>query len=96
MEEAEREETQSLMLDGNALAGLLYEVFNTEMTITSVECRSCGRIGELGSLWAFKETPGYVLRCPGCQGIVLRITVTPGDIYLDGRGAAYFRIPKRI
>ena len=89
------EETVSLMLDGNALAGLLYELFDMEMTIAPTECAACGRVGELGSLWAFAESPGYVLRCPDCQNIVLRMTVTPHQIYLDARGAAYLRIPKR-
>jgi hypothetical protein len=89
------EETVSLMLDGNALAGLLHELFAIEMTIAPVECDSCGRIGELGSLWAFAESPGYILRCPVCQNIVMRMTVTPDQIYLDARGAAYLRIPKR-
>jgi hypothetical protein len=89
------EETQSLMLDGNALAGLLHKLFDVEMTIAPVECASCGQIGELGSLWVFAESPGYVMRCPACQNIVLRMTVTPDKIYLDARGAAYLRIPKR-
>ena len=89
------EDAPSLMLDGNALAGLLHELFDVEMTIAPVECANCGRYGELGSLWAFAESPGYVLRCPGCQNIVMRMTVTPAEVYLDARGAAYVRIPRR-
>ncbi len=89
------EDTFSLMLDGNALAGLLHELFDVEMTIAPVECATCGRHGEVGSLWAFAESPGYVLRCPGCQNVVLRMSVTPREVYLDARGAAYLRIPKR-
>lgn len=95
MESSQIEESISLMLDGNALAALFYELFDVEMTIAPLECASCGRIGELGSLWAFAESPGYVLRCPGCQNIVMRMTVTPDQIYLDARGAAYLCIPKR-
>ncbi len=89
------EETLSLMLDGNALAGLLHELFDVEMTIAPVECGSCRRIGKLGSLLVFAESPGYVLRCPGCQNIIMQMTVTPDQIYLDARGAAYLCIPKR-
>jgi len=90
------EENKSFMLDGNAMAGLLHELFDVEMTIASVICGNCGRQGEMGSLWAFMESPGYILRCPGCQNIILRLTVTPHQIYLDARGAAYLRIPKRV
>ena len=89
------EDTFSLMLDGNALAGMLHELFDVEMTVAPVECATCGRNGELGSLWAYAETPGFVLRCPGCQNIIMRMTVTPREVYLDARGAAYLRIPKR-
>ena len=89
------EDGLSLMLDGNALAGMLHELFDIEMTIAPVECAVCGRHAELGELWAFAESPGYVLRCPSCQNIVLRMTVTPGEVFLDARGAAYLRIPKR-
>ncbi len=89
------EDTVSLMLDGNALAGMLHELFDVEMTIAPVECATCGRLGELGSLWAFAESPGYVLRCPGCQNVILRMSITPREVFVDARGAAYLRIPKK-
>jgi hypothetical protein len=88
-------EVSSHMLDGNAIAGLLYELFNAEMTLAPVECATCGHTGVLGSLWAFVENPGYVIRCPACQNIILRLAITPHDIYLDARGASYVRIPHR-
>jgi hypothetical protein len=88
------EEDIALMLDGNAMAGILHELFDVEMTVADVECASCGRHGEMGSLWAFVESPGYVLRCPACGNIVMRLAVTPRQVYLDARGAVYLRIPK--
>jgi hypothetical protein len=94
MENMLYDEDSALMLDGNALGGLLYELFGTEMTVAPTECASCGRKGEMGSLWAFTASPGYVLRCPSCQNIVLRMVVTPDRVYVDARGAAYVCIPK--
>jgi hypothetical protein len=94
MDRNQVDENGSLMLDGNAMAGLLHALFDVEMTVAELECNTCGKQGELGSLWAFVENPGYVLRCPACQEIVLRLSVTPGEVYLDARGAAYLRIPK--
>jgi hypothetical protein len=85
----------SLMLDGNAMAGVFYELFDMEMTVAWLECGTCGRQGEVGSLWAFVETPGYVLRCPACQEVVMRLTITPSRVYLEARGAAYLCLPKR-
>ncbi len=83
----------SLMVDGNAVAGLLQELFAVEMTVAPVGCASCGREGELGSLRAYLHGPGVVLRCPGCGAVMLRIVQTPRANYLDARGAAFLCIP---
>jgi hypothetical protein len=80
------------MLDGNAVAGLLEDIFGTEMTASPTICAHCGRSGELGTLLAFVRTPGVVLRCPGCEQVMLRIVETPEAIYLDARGTVYLRI----
>ncbi|NJD59599.1 MAG: hypothetical protein C3F13_00140 [Anaerolineales bacterium] len=83
------------MLDGNAIAGILYDLFSVEMTLAPVECAACGSISAVGRLLAFVESPGYVIRCPDCQGIIMRLAVTPGEIYLDVRGASYLCIPRK-
>ncbi len=83
---------QELMLDGNALAGLLQEIFGTEMTAVPSQCAGCGNEAEVGSLLAFTQGPGYVLRCSACKQIILRIVQTPDSYYLDVRGAAYLRL----
>ena len=81
-----------LMLDGNAVAGLLYEVFGIEMTTSASECATCGRTGELGSLHAFTHAPGVVLRCPTCHAVMLRVARTPRGTYVDARGLVYVRL----
>ena len=83
---------RELMLDANATAGLLYEIFGTEMTASPTECAVCGNEGEIGTLLAFTHGPGIVLRCSACESVVLRITQTPDAIYLDARGAVYIRL----
>ena len=83
---------RELMLDGNSVAGLLYEIFGTEMTVSPAECAHCGREGELGTLLAFTQAPGVVLRCPSCEGVMIRIVKTPNAIYLDARGVTYLRL----
>jgi len=84
-----------LMLDGNAAAGILYEIFGQEMTAGPIECGGCGREGELGSLLAFAPAPGFVLRCPACEQVILRIVQTPDHVYLDARGAVYLRFVRQ-
>jgi hypothetical protein len=83
---------RELMLDANATAGLLYEIFGTEMTAAPTECAHCGREGEIGGLLAFTQGPGIVLRCAGCENVVIRIVQTPQAIYLDARGAVYLKL----
>jgi hypothetical protein len=39
----------ALMLDGNAVAGLLQEVFAVEMTTATVSCNACGRTEAVGA-----------------------------------------------
>ena len=83
-----------LMLDANAAAGLLFEIFGTEMTASPTECAHCGNQDEIGALLAFTQGPGIVLRCSVCENVVLRIVQTPDAIYLDARGAVYLRLAR--
>ena len=83
---------RELMLDANATAGVLHEIFGLEMTAEPTECAHCGREAEMGTLLAFTQGPGIVLRCSGCESVVLRIVQTPEAIYLDARGAVYLRL----
>ena len=85
---------RALMLDGNAVAGLLREVFALEMTASPTKCAHCGAVGALGTLLAFTQAPGVVLRCPACEQVVLRIVETADAIYLEARGAAYLRLER--
>jgi uncharacterized protein DUF6510 len=75
-------------------AGVLSDIFAVEMTATPTECANCGREGAIGSLMAFTQSPGIVLRCPGCQQVMIRIVRTPDAVYLDARGAVYLRFPR--
>ena len=92
MAELQNDINRMLMLDGNAAAGLFYEVFAAEMTACPTECASCGKQGELGTLLAIGQAPGMVLRCPVCENVVMRIVTTPEGIYLDARGAVFLGI----
>lgn len=83
-----------LMLDANAVAGVLQEIFGADMTAAPTECANCGQEGEVGTLLAFTQAPGIVLRCPSCESIVVRITQTPDAFYIDARGAVYLRLAR--
>jgi len=95
MDNTQTDMNHELMLDGNAAAGVLYEIFALEMTASPTECASCGQDHQLGALLAFTQSPGMVLRCPTCQSVMLRIVETPDAIYLDARGAVYLRLQRK-
>lgn len=95
MEHEHEDMNRTLMLDGNAAAGVLQEIFVGEMTAAPTECANCGYAGELATLHAYTQAPGIVLRCPACEGVMLRIVQTPDANIIDARGAVYLKVKRR-
>ena len=83
------------VVDGNALAGTLAAVFGADMTSVPGKCANCGALNVVAELRAYTRAPGAVLRCPVCDGVVLRVVVTVEATYVDARGAAYLRFERR-
>ncbi len=81
---------EDLVLDGNAVAGTLAEIYGDEMTTVLAECTSCGKVDHVGGLLAFVHAPGIVLRCTACATVMIRIVQTPTRTLVDIRGK---RIP---
>jgi Family of unknown function (DUF6510) len=78
-------------LDGNAAAGPLREVFAVDVTSASGECVGCGRVGPMAEARLFTTAPGLVLRCAGCDSVLLRMVSGEGRHWLDVRGLAYLQ-----
>jgi len=75
-------------LDGNAIAGQLYEVFGIEMTTAIGTCAQCGARAPVAELVVYLRAPGTVARCRTC-GSVLMVIVTRREIAgVDLRGLA--------
>jgi Family of unknown function (DUF6510) len=62
----------ALMLDGNAVAGLLQEVFAVEMTTAIGTCGNCGTTEPVGAVHVFRGA-GVVMRCPHCDNALVTI-----------------------
>jgi hypothetical protein len=58
-------------LDGNAIGGLLHEVFGAEMTAAVAVCGSCGATGPMAETVVFLRAPGTVVRCRACSSILM-------------------------
>ena len=67
---------EAAWVDGNAIAGLLVEVFGVELTTTERGCQSCGAVTRVGAHRMYRSA-GIVLRCPVCGDLALRITTLP-------------------
>jgi hypothetical protein len=76
------------MLDGNAIAGELYDVFGAEMTTVAGVCASCGVRHQLGEQRVYVRGPGTVVRCKSCTSIVLVLVEIRDCTCVDLRGLA--------
>jgi hypothetical protein len=83
---------RDLRLDGNAVAGMLAEALAAEPTTDLANCAGCGASNQLGALLAYVHGMGAVLRCPGCESVMLRIGRGPGRLVLDLRGIRWLRV----
>jgi hypothetical protein len=81
------------VLDANAAAGLLAEIFLVDATSAQIECAACGTIAAVGALRLYAAPMGAVLRCTHCEGILMRAARTPHGRWLDMAGARWLRFP---
>jgi hypothetical protein len=81
-------------LDGNAVAGLLRDVFGVEMTIAIGECAHCGRRAPLAETASYLRGPGVVLRCRTCESIVVVVTEVRGINCVDVSGLRDLEAPR--
>jgi len=73
-------------LDGNAIGGLLLELFGIEMTTATGVCGSCGMSAHVAELHVYLRAPGTVVRCPRCESVLMRIVRSPRRTWIDLRG----------
>jgi Family of unknown function (DUF6510) len=75
----------TFMLDGNAIAGLLHEIFGTEMTTATGTCGNCGTSAPVGAVHVFRAA-GVVLRCPRCDNVLAKIVQRQTQVCVDLSG----------
>lgn len=77
----------ALRLDGNAAAGILSELFVPDLTAARATCDHCGATQAVGALFVYAHGMGTVVRCPRCDAVILCVTRTPTQVWLDATGA---------
>jgi Family of unknown function (DUF6510) len=83
----------ALRLDGNAAGGILSEIFVPDLTAAEATCAHCRASSPVGALLVYAHGMGTVMRCPSCDGVVLCITRTAAQVWLDSGGARRIVIP---
>jgi Zn finger protein HypA/HybF involved in hydrogenase expression len=74
-----------LILDGNAVAGLLAEAFGAELTTARGTCNHCGAVDAVGAVRVYKAA-GFVLRCPSCESVLAKLVTDGSRTWIDFRG----------
>ena len=85
------ENDSDLILDGNAAAGLLQEIFAVEITTAQIQCHACDSVQAVGSLRLYAAPMGAVLRCPNCDARLMTAVRTPHGHWLEMTGARCLR-----
>jgi hypothetical protein len=78
-------------LDGNAIGGLLLEVFGAELTNATGTCANCGATGPVAETVVFVRGPGVVVRCRACDAVLVVIVEKRGVSCVDLQGLSALR-----
>jgi hypothetical protein len=82
---------ERLRVDGNAVAGLLREIFAVEMTTAIGTCGNCGAAEAVGAVHVYRGA-GIVLRCPHCDNLLMKHVTDGARHWVDLRGLATFEL----
>lgn len=77
-----------MSLDGNAIAGLLAEIFAADMTSAMATCAACGAVRPVANTTVYLRAPGTVVRCRTCDSILIVVTTVRGRNCVDLSGVA--------
>src|SRR5258708_8858178 len=86
-------ETADMKLDGNAIGGLLREIFTMEMTTAEATCAGCGAVKAVAQVAVYVKAPGTVVRCPDCEHVLMRIVHGRGPYWVDCTGTPSLEFP---
>lgn len=79
-------------LDGNAAAGELSKIFVMDVTAAEGQCAHCGATRHFAETHVYMQGPGIVVRCPVCEGVLLRLVNARQRTLLDVRGMTYLSL----
>jgi len=78
--------SDEMKVDGNAIGGLMFELFGREMTGAPGVCGSCGAEDFLARLDVYVHAAGTVARCGHCGAVLMRVVEGRGKTWVDLSG----------
>jgi hypothetical protein len=76
------------VVDGNAIGGMLIELFGTEMTTAAGTCAGCGAVRQVAEMAVYRPRLGTVVRCRSCDAVLMVFVEVRGITCVDLRGLA--------
>lgn len=75
-------------VDGNAIGGLLIDIFGGDMTLAGSICGTCGASRPVAELVVYLRAPGTVVRCRTCGSVLMVFVERRGVTGVDLSGLA--------
>ena len=79
-------------VDGNAIAGLLMEIFAVDMTAAHGQCANCHDVMPVADTRVFMDAPGIVVRCRSCGEVLATIVEEDGHRRISLQGLAWLDV----
>jgi Family of unknown function (DUF6510) len=76
------------VLDGNAIGGLLMQLFGTDLTAAIGTCGVCGTAGPVAEMAVYLPKLGTVVRCRVCDNVLMVFVEVRGVTCVDLHGLA--------
>jgi hypothetical protein len=80
-------------LDGNAIGGMLCEIYGREMTMAQAVCGRCTARGTLAECEVYLGGPGVVVRCRVCHSVVMVLVEVREMVCVDHGGLSRLDLP---
>jgi hypothetical protein len=85
-------EDPQMLLDVNAAAGELRQIFTVDVTTAMSQCNGCGQISPLAESHVYAMEPGLIVRCNNCERVLMRVVTASQRTWLDLRGLRYLEL----
>lgn len=90
-----RTDSEPAPTDAQAAAGALAQIFCRDVTTAVALCGGCGREGPFAELGRYGGAMGVIIRCPGCDAVLMRTVTTPHGVWFEMQNLRSLRFKAR-